>query len=360
MSLADGRELIYYDDAPGSGRKLTDERDLESSLSFSEIRCDPVLDEWVIMAAHRQGRTHLPPTDECPLCPSTADRHTEIPADDYDVVVFENRFPSLCHGDPADLLTGGDVQPGIGRCEVVCFSSDHDSSLSELPPDRLRTLGDAWVDRTRVLSELPGVEYVFVFENRGEEIGVTLQHPHGQIYAYPFVPPRVARGLASARAHRDAHGRCLFCDIVAAELAAAERVVEETERFVAFVPRAARWPYEVHIYPKWHVADLPALSVDERQEILELQASVLDRFNGVFDRPMPYIQAWVQAPVRVDRDLAHLHLEVFSAQRAAGKLKFLAGSETAAGVFINDVLPEVAAERLRNAQRRRPIPGGVA
>ena len=357
MRLADGRELIYFDDAPDAQRKTTDDRDLEGASTQSQIRRDPVMDEWVVIASHRQSRTHLPPADQCPLCPSTADRLTEIPADDYDVVVFENRFPSL-QGVPTGEADGtGDVRPGVGRCEVVCFTSDHSSSFSQLSPERLSTVMDAWVDRIDALSQQPGVEYVFVFENRGEEIGVTLHHPHGQIYAYPFVPPRVARGLDSARRYREEHGGCLFCDVVKQEVADGERVVAETDSFVAFVPKAPHWPYEVHVYAKHHVADLPALSADERRELVLLQADVLDLFDGVFDTPMPYIMGWSQAPVRVDHDLAHLRLEVFSARRAAGKLKFLAGSEAAAGVFVNDVLPEQAAERLRGATRRRPGTG---
>jgi UDPglucose--hexose-1-phosphate uridylyltransferase len=355
MRLADGRELIYFDDTPGAQRKTTDDRDLETGVSQSEARRDPVMDEWVIMASHRQTRTHLPPADECPLDPSTEGRLTEIPADDYDVVVFENRFPSL-HGVPGDSpdaeLT--DVRPGYGSCEVVCFTSDHTASFSQLSPERLSTVMDAWVDRTEELSKRPGVEYVFIFENRGEEIGVTLHHPHGQIYAYPFVPPRAARALESARQYRDQHDGCLFCDVAKREIADGERIIAETDHFVAFVPKAAHWPYEVHVYAKHHVADLPALSPEERRELVLLQADVLDRFDGVFDTPMPYIMAWSQAPVRTCRDLGHLRLEIFSARRAAGKLKFLAGSEAAAGAFVNDVLPEQAAERLRNATRRRP------
>jgi UDPglucose--hexose-1-phosphate uridylyltransferase len=349
MRLADGRELIYYDDRPGAGRATTDLRTLFPSTTPAQIRHDPLLDEWVVMASHRQARTHLPPADQCPLCPSGRERLTEIPAEDYDVVVFENRFPSLSShtaqpAGPHDGLLAR--RPGFGRCEVVCFTADHQVSFARLSPERLATVGAAWVDRIRTLSRLPGVEYVFCFENRGEEIGVTLHHPHGQIYAYPFVPPRVRRELDSAGRWRDRTGECLFCGVLEAELAEGQRVVALTDRFVAFVPAAAHWPFEVHLYPRRHVADLAALDDGERRELLALQAEILGRFDRLFDRPMPYVMALVQAPVSGDRDLAHMRLEAFSVRRSAGKLKYLAGSEAAAGVFISDVLPERAAELL--------------
>ncbi|MDQ1709008.1 MAG: UDPglucose--hexose-phosphate uridylyltransferase, partial [Frankiaceae bacterium] len=316
MRLADGRELIYFDDLPGAERTLYDARDLDPPDPEPQIRYDPILDEWMIIASHRQARTHLPPADECPLCPSQPGRLTEIPSEDYDVVVFENRFPSLSMSAPhvsGDALL--ERKAGIGRCEVLCFTADHDSSFSQLSPQRLATVGWAWVDRTVELGKLPGIEYVFCFENRGEDIGVTLNHPHGQIYGYPFVPPRVARKLDSAQRYRDRTGGCVFCDVVAHEVASGERIVTTTDNFVAFVPSAPRWPFEVHLYPRDHVADLPALSEAHRNELVELQADVLGRFDRVFDRPMPYISGWVQAPVNGRRDLSHLHLEIFMIRR---------------------------------------------
>jgi UDPglucose--hexose-1-phosphate uridylyltransferase len=351
--LGDGRELIYFDDRPGRPRPAADHRRIAPVQSASEIRLDPIHDEAVIIAAHRQQRTHLPPADRCPLCPSRGGHATEIPEEDYDVVVFENRFPAMsgtARRDLGELPGHTEQRPGHGRCEVICFSADHDTSFWRLPSSRLRTIGQAWVDRTVELSELPGVEYVLCFENRGVETGVTLHHPHGQIYAYPFVPPRVQRALDSARRHRESTDRCLFCDTVAAEVRDGRRVVATTEGFVAFVPAAARWPFEVHVYPRAHVEDLPALGAAAREEMVALQADVLERFDGLFSLRMPYVSAWMQAPVRRDRALAHLRLEVFSVRRAPGKLKYLAGSETAAGVFLNDVLPEDAARMLREAR----------
>nr|WP_205862781.1 galactose-1-phosphate uridylyltransferase [Planosporangium thailandense] len=344
--MADGRELIYFDDRDDAVRDARDRRELPPPPPASEIRYDPILDEWVAIAAHRQTRTFLPPSDECPLCPSTPTRSSEIPAADYDVVVFENRFPSFSHraGDLESVSGLTEVRHGCGRCEVVCFTSDHNSSFASLTPSRVRLVLEAWADRTAELSALPDVEQVFCFENRGEAIGVTLHHPHGQIYAYPFVTPRTRMMLSSARRHTDGN---LFADVLAAERAAGERVVVENEHWTAIVPATARWPYEIHLYPRRQVPDIPALSSAERDAFGPVYLEVLRRLDGLFGFPMPYIAAWYQAPVRVDRDLAYLHLQVFSSQRAPGKLKYLAGSESAMGVFINDVRPEQAAQRLR-------------
>jgi UDPglucose--hexose-1-phosphate uridylyltransferase len=304
------------------------------------------------LADHRNERTHLPPDDQCPLCPSTPGRPTEIPAASYDVVVFENRFPAFAAmpGEPGTQETGLlRERSGAGRCEVVCFTADHDSSFSGLEPRRVSTVVEAWSDRTLTLSALPHVEQVFCFENRGAEIGVTLSHPHGQIYAYPFVTPRTRQMLDSARAYRGRTWRNLFADVLAAEQHSGDRVVVRGELWTAFVPFAARWPLEVHLYPHRQLPDLPSLSEQERSELAWIYLDLLRRMEAVFDDTLPYIAAWHQAPVRIDRDLAYLHLQLFSIRRAEGKLKYLAGSESAVGAFVNDVSPEAAARLLREA-----------
>jgi UDPglucose--hexose-1-phosphate uridylyltransferase len=361
--LADGRELIYYDERDDAVHPEVDRRNLPPPPPASELRYDALTGDWVAIATHRQTRTFLPPSDECPLCPSTPERSSEVPAYDYDVVVFENRFPSLSHrvsrDDTAPATPYSAIRPGEGRCEVVCFTSDHNASFASLSPARARTVLDALADRTAELSALPYVEQVFCFENRGDEIGVTLHHPHGQIYAYPFVTPRTRTMLSAARAHR---GGNLFADVLAAERRAAVRVVAENVHWTAYVPVAARWPFEVHLVPHRQVPDIPALDDAERASFGPIYLDLLRRFDGLFGElasrtgkpsghlPMPYISAWHQAPVRDGRDLAYLHLQLFSIRRAPGKLKYLAGSESAMGVFINDVRPEEAARMLREAR----------
>ncbi|MEU9198064.1 galactose-1-phosphate uridylyltransferase [Streptomyces hundungensis] len=339
--LADGRELLYYDARDDLVREESDHRPLDPVSTASELRHDPLLGDTVVVASHRQGRTYLPPADACPLCPSRPDRDSEIPAADYDVVVFENRFPSLA-GDS-------------GRCEVVCFTPDHDASFADLTEDQAALVLEAWTDRTAELAELPQVHQVFCFENRGAEIGVTLGHPHGQIYGYPFTTPRTALMLRSLAEHRArTGGRNLFDDVVERELTERTRVVLEGEHWVAFVPYAAHWPYEVHLHPKRRVPDLRALDEGARTEFPQLYLELLRRFDRIFgpdEPPTPYISAWHQAPFRgeeaVDRAEFGLHLELFTIRRTSGKLKYLAGSESGMNVFINDVPPEAAAERLR-------------
>lgn len=347
--LADGRELIYFDDVSSTRRDVADPRELPPATTHSQLRRDPLLDEWVIIASHRQARTFQPPTDQCPLCPSTRGRQTEIPADSYDIVVFDNRFPSLSADARAASYDDGVfvARPGIGSCEVVCFTSDHNSSFAKLSPERAAGVVEVWQDRMMELSRRPGVEYVYPFENRGREIGVTLAHPHGQIYAYPFVPPPVRRSLQVAGEHREQTGRCLFCDVLAAERADHRRVVAEGEHWTAYVPHAARWPFEVHLVTHRHLPDLPALTTAERDDFALLYLDVLRRFDALFDTATPYIAAWVQAPVHADRELSHLYLKLFTIRRAADKLKYLAGSESGMGVFVGDIQPEQAAATLR-------------
>ncbi len=353
--LSDGRDLIYFDESPGIDRTTPDRRALEPTSVFSEMRRDAITDEWVIVASHRQGRTYHPPSDSCPLCPTTADNLTEIPSSCYDVVVFENRFPSLSQGVPdvERLVSGNELfrrRPGVGRCEVVVFSDDHQASFGDLSPARVRTIVDAWADRTAAMGAMDYVEQVFPFENRGEEIGVTLSHPHGQIYGYPFVTPRTERMLTTARRYADRSGGNLFADVLRAERDAAERVVQRSEHWTAFVPAAARWPVEVHVYPNKRVLDLNGLSDAQRDDFAAVYLDVLHRLDGLYGVAMPYIASWNQAPVRVDREHAYLHLQLFSIRRAPDKLKYLAGSESGMGVFVNDIVPERMAAMLRNVR----------
>jgi UDPglucose--hexose-1-phosphate uridylyltransferase len=369
--LADGREIIYFDESPGHSRAdVRDLRDLPArgpivASADSGLRWDPLLGEWVMLAAQRQDRTFLPPADLCPLCPSRPGRLTEIPADSYDVVVFENRFPSLQgahggqgsarataehagHGEDAGHI--GAQRPAFGRCEVVCFTSDHDASFASLTPQRARTVLQAWADRTAALGEMAGVAQVYCFENRGQEVGVTLSHPHGQIYAFPFVTPRTERMLEQARGYRGG-GRNLFDDIVASEIAAGARVVAGNERWIAFVPQAARWPFEVMLFPVLRVPDIPALDDAARTAFCDLYLDVLRRLDAMFGSQMPYIAAWHQAPGGdlFARAEFGLHLQLMAVRRAPGKLKYLAGTESGMGAWINDIAPEAAAQRLREA-----------
>ena len=350
--LSDGRELIYFDDADTmlKPERTADARPWAPRPPLPEMRLDPLTGEWISIAGTRQARVFLPPADLDPLAPSKPGSPTEIP-DNYDVAVFENKSPSFGPGTPASGeaadLNGvgiGRTAPGYGRCEVVCFGPRHTGSWADFSDGRARTVVEAWADRTKTLSDLPGVRQVFVFENRGPEIGVTLHHPHGQIYAYPYVTPRTKNLLASI----GTYGPTLMADIVEFETKS-ERVLIAGQHFTAFVPFAARWPIEVHVLPHRHVPDLAETTDEERSEAASLYRRILRALDRLYDTPTPYIAAWHQAPVHEGRDTIRLMLQVTSPRRAADKLKFRAGSETGMGAFIGDILPETAARQLRDA-----------
>ncbi|HWT32249.1 MAG TPA: galactose-1-phosphate uridylyltransferase [Microbacterium sp.] len=362
-TLADGRELLYYDDPDttlGPDRSL-DTRALDPRPHTATMRLDVLTGDWVSVAAARQNRVFLPPAEFDPLAPQSPANPSEIPAR-YDVAVFENRSPSFGPAlaeatgtapaaadapqglDDLATLGLGRTRTSVGRCEVVCFSPDHEGSFGTQTVTRARTVIEAWADRTAALSALPGIQQVFPFENRGEAIGVTLGHPHGQIYAYPYVTPRTSRLLESV----EQIGADLFDRILAFEQASS-RVVLQGEHWTAFVPFAARWPLEVHLVPHRHSADFAETTDAERDELASLYLRLLRGVDAVYDSPTPYIAAWHQAPVHVGRDGARLHLQLTSPRRAADRLKFLAGSEAAMGAWIGDVPPEQAADRLRAA-----------
>jgi UDPglucose--hexose-1-phosphate uridylyltransferase len=357
-ALADGRELIYFDDPDTAlpPDRAPDLRDLAPRPATASMRQDALTGDWVSIAAARQDRVFLPPAHLDPLAPSTPGNPSEVPSN-YDVVVFENKSPSfgplLADADaPAGLddlasIGLGRTRTSVGRCEVVCFSPEHEGSFASLSVTRARTVIEAWAERTHALSQLPGIEQVFPFENRGEEIGVTLRHPHGQIYSYPYVTPRTQRLVASI----EAYGPTLFADILASEQAG-DRVILSGEHWTAFVPFAARWPIEVHMLPHRQVPDFAATTLAERDELAVLYRRLLRGIDAIYQTPTPYIAAWHQAPVHLHRDDIRLMLQVTSPRRAEDKLKYLAGSEAAMGAWIGDVLPEQAAATIRESVER--------
>ena len=349
--LFDGRDIHYFDDAGSShpNARKPDLRDSAERPPLAQLRQDPLNGEWIAVAAHRHTRAFLPPSNQCPLCPSTADNLSEIP-DNFDVAVFENKNPAfgaLSDGDhapdisPNSNISLGETRPAVGRCEVVVFSPEHEGSLGQMPVGRVLTVLEALADRTDELQRLPGVKQVFPFENRGQEIGVTLHHPHGQIYSYPYVTPRTQKLLEMA-----SRNPSLFDEILSFEKTS-ERVLIETESFLAYVPFAARWPMEAHLLPKRPVANHTELSSDERAELAEVYSSLLRAFETVYETPSPYIAAWHQSPLVEGAGNLRLQLQITSPRRAADKLKYLAGSESAMGAFIADIPAEVIADQLR-------------
>jgi UDPglucose--hexose-1-phosphate uridylyltransferase len=346
-TLADGRDLLFFALPGHTPAPVIDRRPLPERDPATELRFDRQTGHWVVIAALRQDRTYKPAADECPLCPGPSGLTSEIPAPDYDVVVFENRFPSLFgKGEPLSELPVGDgfvSAPAHGRCEVICFSSNHSGAFADLEPPHARLVVDAWRHRTADFMARQDIKQVFCFENRGEEIGVTLTHPHGQIYGYPFVTPRTAEMLRQAHAHRARAGTNLFADLLARELADGSRIIARTDLFTAFVPFAARWPVEVHIYPSRLVHNIIDLNDAELDGFAQVYLDVLKRFDRMYSTPLPYISALHQF---TDPE-GYFHVELMSVRRSATKLKYLAASESAMDAFLNDVTPETVAQRLR-------------
>ena len=354
--LADGRDIIYFDHDASPARQATDQRTLDlESTSQGTMRFDLLTGEWVAIAGHRQKRILHPDINVCPLCPSSSGNNSEIPESTYDVVVFENRFPSFSDGfiqkfDLAYADWGAEVS-AAGRCEVIAYSSNHAGSMGDLSRSEMELVIDAWMDRSKELAMDKNIKYVFIFENRGAEVGVTLHHPHGQIYGYPYVPTYVTKLLEQGSNYRAKHNRSMLDDVVARELLADERIVYQDNNWVAFVPHAARWPYEVQVHPLRNFGFLTELNDREYDSLAKFLPILIRALDKVFPTPMPYMAGWIQAPTSDSARVidARLFLRLVSVQRGENKLKYLAGSESLMGAWISDVLPEDAATQIRSA-----------
>lgn len=333
------RQPIVADHAPAP----------ERGQGQPHLRWHPLREEWVIYAAHRQTRTFLPPPDFDPLRPSTDPAvPTEVPAGNWEVAAFDNLFPSLRPdaGPPPSAMVP--TAPGRGACEVVVFTQEQTGSLGGLPLDRVELVLAVWADRTAELGAREEITYVFPFENRGEVVGVTLHHPHGQIYAYPFVPPVPARALAAQKAHLDRHGQGLLEGLIAQEIADGRRILYNGPHAVAWVPVFARYAYEVWVAPKKPRETLAHLSEPELRDLALALKRVLLAYDGLWGMPMPYLLTVQQGPTDgVAHPEAHAHIELYPPYRSKGRLKYLAGTEIGAGTFAADTLPEDKAAELR-------------
>lgn len=347
LQKPDGRALHLYSRAPlPEGLVAGGPR---AGAARSHLRWHPVRGEWVIYAAHRQDRTFLPPPEWNPLRPSDDPaRPSEVPVGPWEVAVFDNLFPALSRapGPPPDALV--ETAPALGACEVVVFTQDPSASLGTLPLGQIELILEVWAERTRELGAREEVRHVFPFENRGVEVGVTLHHPHGQIYAYPFVPPIAARELENQRAYFEAHRRSLVPDLLARELADGRRIVYAGDRAVALVPSCARYAYEVWVAPIDPCPSLTALDPVTRGDLARALKTTLLKYDALWGRPFPYLMVCQQAPTDgAAHPEAHLRIEFYPPYRSRERLKYLAGTEIGAGVFTADTLPEATAAELR-------------
>jgi UDPglucose--hexose-1-phosphate uridylyltransferase len=351
---SDGRTLRYYDPVPVGqdppARRSEPQDQVAPMRRGPEMRYNPLLDDYTVCAGFRMDRPQLPPSDLCPLCVGGY----EAP-EPYSVIAFDNRFPSLVL-NPAPPDPGPDapteVRPGVGQCEVICYSPEHRNCLAGLDPDQLHVLTYAWRDRFQELSAHPSIECVLIFENRGEDVGVTLHHPHGQLYAFSLVPPRVLAEKRSAERARG-EGRCVFCEVIEGELRSGARVLHESERYLAVMPFYARLPYEIHIYHKDHAR--PSMAEFDAVDLRDLSGMlgfVTAKYEALFESPMQYMMLFHQL---AGLEGFHFHVEFYPIRRAATKLKYAASVETGGGLWLNDAYPEQTILTLREVGPAAPV-----
>lgn len=347
----DGRRLLIYGDLRGSldGEPAPTGRDAASLHK----RLDRLTDSWIAVSPQRNTRPNTslpgapgegsrtePAITTCPFCPGGQ----EVPFS-YQAAVFENRFPSLVAEPPAvpaDLR----ISPSLGRCEVILYTERHLGSLATLDPVELANLLAIWRDRSAELWADPRHRFVMVFENRGEAVGATISHPHGQVYAFDHLPPFISRRVETLTRHRQATGTCLSCEVVADDVGAPERALLESEPFTVAVPFAARFPFEVHVRAKRHgVGRLVDLDERELPNLAAVLREVVLRYDALFGFELPYMMVAMEAPPGSPD--AHLSFEFTPLHRTAQLTKIRASVETATGLFINDTLAEASAARLR-------------
>jgi len=309
-----------------------------------ELRWDPTLMEWVLVSNVRKFRPWQP-SNFCPFCPGTPETGYG-----WRALILENRYPMLVENPPQPSPHSFYRKDAArGKCYVVVETPQHDlDDLSDLPEDQIayviRLVRDKMIEEMRKDYAV----YFFWFRNKGREIGVSLAHPHSQIYVTPFVPTRIEREIESSKRYYAEEGRCLFCDIIDVE-SRDERVLLRNDSWIAFMPFYSHWPFEAHIYPYRHVQLLTDLTEKEVDDLARTLKLVLCGFKKLFRKPTPYIMALHQAPLKGDYRFYHLHIEVYGMLRDEEKLKYAAGFETGGGNFTYDSMPEENAIRLRRS-----------
>ena len=315
---------------------------------MSELRWHPLLREWVTVAAHRQGRPQMP-KDWCPFDPGSG----RVP-DHFDVLIYPNDFAAFStDAPPFSPETGLYAKTGArGSCDVVIYHPEHNLAPSQLSVEHWRKIVDVWIRRHQELAAQPDIQYVYIFENTGVAIGVTMPHPHGQIYGFPFVPPLIQRELDAASDHLRDHHECIYCRILREELASGERLVTANDDFVAFVPFFARWPGEMQICSRRHFSSISELTQAEAMSLASLIKTVRMKYDNLWGFQLPLMMLLRQSPAKGEHPYFHFHIDFYPIQRSPTKLKYLAGVESGAGTFLNDTVAEEKAREFRETEPR--------
>ncbi len=315
---------------------------------MAELRWHPLTKDWVMIASHRQNRPQMP-KDWCPFCPGSG----KVP-DEYDVYEYDNDFPALSQDPPEPDDVANDffkVRPAYGKCEVILYSSGHTITVPELSVDHVTKLVNLWAERFRAISADEKIKYVFIFENRGAVVGVTMPHPHGQIYGYSVIPKKIELEVASAKEYRAEHDRCIFCDMLKAEVEFEKRVIFRNEHFTVFLPFFTEYPYGVYIMSNAHKQNIAEFNEEERRALAKTIRDTAGMLDSLFDYQFPYMMCMHNAPVNGEdtEPYYHFHIEFFPPMRSADKQKFNASSETGVWAHCNPTCPETTAEELRQA-----------
>ncbi|MDY3928652.1 MAG: galactose-1-phosphate uridylyltransferase [Clostridia bacterium] len=318
---------------------------------MAELRWNPLTKDWVMIASHRQNRPQMP-KDWCPFCPGSG----KVP-DKFKVYKYDNDFPALSQNppEPDDVETNiYKTQPSYGKCEVILYSPEHTVTLPELPVNHIRELVDLWTERFNELSKDEKIKYVFIFENRGAAVGVTMPHPHGQIYGYPFIPKKIELEINSFKEHREETGHCLMCDMLKDEVEAKSRIITENDDFIVFLPFFSEYPYGVYIASKRHFQNLNDMTEKEKNSLASILKETAGTLDSLFDFAFPYMMCMYQNPVNTEEntDFHHFHIAFYPPMRSADKIKYCASSETGAWAHCNPTAPEEKAEELRAAHEK--------
>lgn len=322
----------------------------------NEVRFDPILREWVIVAKNRTVRPVLGKTFTneklkytCPFCPDAPEG-----AGEWIVKAVPNKFPALISeidgkfADETQIFDFYRKRPGKGNCEVLLYTQDHNKTLGDLAISNIIALIELWKERLTYNMQDEDLKYSFIFENRGEIIGVTLSHSHGQMYSFPFIPPRIEKAVESSKMYWEKHNSCLFCKVVETEMRDKSRIIEENEDFVAFIPYFAKWPYEIHIYPKQHYVYITQIPSNQSQNFASIIKRTVQRLDKLFGFVMPYVFSHYNAPYNNGQnEHFHYHIEIYPPYRAKDRIKFIAGVEMGTHTFINPTNPQENAINLR-------------